>query len=99
MFVERYIPNYMLVHTIWIFFIVLGFNNTSTLVGHFVLSPRVREKRDSRGNERMQGWKQKFNKKRGNPHTPIQKTSGFDKLEQIWLFLFQKISVKKEQIL
>ena len=32
--------------------IVLGFNDTSTLVGHFVLSPRKREKRDSRGDER-----------------------------------------------
>ena len=34
---------------------MLGFNNTSTLVGHFVLSPREREKRDrrdSRGDER-----------------------------------------------
>ena len=27
---------------------MLGFNNTSSLVGHFVLSPREREKRDSR---------------------------------------------------
>ena len=26
---------------------VLGFNDTSTLVGHFVSSPREREKRDS----------------------------------------------------
>ena len=26
--------------------IVLGFNNTSTLVGHFVSSPREREKRE-----------------------------------------------------
>ena len=32
--------------------IVLGFNDTSTLVGHFVSSPREREKRESRGNER-----------------------------------------------
>ena len=35
--------------------IVLGFNNTSTLVGHFESSPREREKRDrrdSRGDER-----------------------------------------------
>ena len=35
--------------------IVLGFNNTSALVGHFVLSPREREKkdrRDSTGDER-----------------------------------------------
>ena len=33
---------------------MLGFNDTSTLVGHFVLSPREREKkdrRDSRGDE------------------------------------------------
>ena len=33
----------------------LGFNDTSTLVGHFVSSPREREKRnrrDSRGDER-----------------------------------------------
>ena len=32
--------------------IVLGFNDMSTLVGHSVLSPREREKRDSRGDER-----------------------------------------------
>ena len=34
---------------------MLGFNDTSTLVGHFVLFPREREKRDrrdSRGHER-----------------------------------------------
>ena len=37
------------------FFIVLRFNNMSTLLGHFVSSPREREKRDrtdSRGDER-----------------------------------------------
>ena len=28
---------------------MLGFNNTSTLVGHFVSSPREREKRHRRG--------------------------------------------------
>ena len=35
--------------------IVLGFNNTSTIMDHFVSSPREREKRDrrdSRGDER-----------------------------------------------
>ena len=32
--------------------IVLGFNDTSTLVGHFVSSPREKEKRDSRRGER-----------------------------------------------
>ena len=42
---------------------MLGFNDTSTLVGHFVLSPRDREKsdrRDSRRDEREgQGRKTK----------------------------------------
>ena len=45
--------------------ILLGFNNTSTLVGHFVLSPRERETRDrrnSRGDESEgQGRKRKMN--------------------------------------
>ena len=34
------------------FFIVLGFNDMSTLVGHFVSSPREREKRDRRYSRR-----------------------------------------------
>ena len=45
--------------------IVLGFNDTSTLVGHFVSSPREREKsdrRDSRRDEREgQGRKRNRN--------------------------------------
>ena len=45
--------------------IVLGFNDMSTLVGHFVSSPREREKRDrrdSRGDEREgQGINRKVN--------------------------------------
>ena len=47
-----------------IFFIVLGFNNTSTLVGHFVSTPREREKRDrrdSRGDE-IEGQGRKRNR-------------------------------------
>ena len=32
---------------------LIGFNDTSTLVGHFVLSPREREKRDRRVVEEM----------------------------------------------
>ena len=42
---------------------MLGFNDTSTLVGHFVSSPREREnRRDSRGDEREgQGRKRKMN--------------------------------------
>ena len=31
---------------------MLGFNDMSTLVGRFISSPREREKRDSRGEER-----------------------------------------------
>ena len=46
--------------------IVLGFNDTSTLEGHFVSSPREREKRDrreSRGDEREgQGRQRNRNK-------------------------------------
>ena len=41
-------------------FVVLGFNDTSTLEGHFVSSPREREKRDrreSRGEREGQGRK------------------------------------------
>ena len=34
------------------FFIVLGFNVTPTLVGHFVSSPRQRDRRDSKRDER-----------------------------------------------
>ena len=34
------------------FLIVLGFNDMSTLVGHFVSSPREREKSDRRDSRR-----------------------------------------------
>ena len=45
---------------------MLGFNDTSTLVGHFVSSPRERKKRDrrdSRGDERGTGKKQEQERK------------------------------------
>ena len=49
----------------WTDLIVLGFNDTSTLVGHFVSSPRKREisdRRDSRRDEREgQGRKRNRN--------------------------------------
>ena len=50
MLLEFFIPK-----GITLILIVLGFNDTSTLEGHFVSSPREREKRDrreSRGDER-----------------------------------------------
>ena len=41
---------------------MLDINDMSTLVGHFVSSPREREKRDSRGDDREgQGRKRKMN--------------------------------------
>ena len=41
---------------------MLGSNDLSTLVGHFVLSPREREKIDNRGDEReRQGRKRIMN--------------------------------------
>ena len=53
--------------------IVLGFNDTSTLMGHFVSSPREREKRDSRRDEREgQGRKRNRNE---SEETEEMKTS------------------------
>ena len=43
--------------------IVLGFNDTSTLEGHFVSSPREREKRDRR--ERVEEMKERDREERG----------------------------------
>ena len=51
--------------------VVLGLNDTSTFVGHFMLSPRKREKRDRRdsrpdereGQGRRRGMKVKKQKK------------------------------------
>ena len=37
--------------------IELGFNDTLTLVGHFVSSPRKREIGDSRGDKREGQWR------------------------------------------
>ena len=42
----------LIVEEILIDLIELGFNDTSTLVGHFVSSPREREKRDRRDSRR-----------------------------------------------
>ena len=60
--------SYMHVITLWQFvlispLIVLGFNDTSTLEGHFVSSPREREKRDRR--ERVEEMKERDREERG----------------------------------
>ena len=47
---------------------MLGFNDTSTLEGHFVSSPREREKRDrreSRGEERVEEMKERDREESG----------------------------------
>ena len=45
---------------------MLGFNDMSTLVGHFVLSPREREKRISRDEKEGQGRKSNKNESEEN---------------------------------
>ena len=66
-FVGKVVPEISLtqINAMAIRLIVLGFNDTSTLEGHFVSSPREREKRDrreSRGDEREgQGGKKNRN--------------------------------------
>ena len=42
--------------------IVLGFNDTSTLEGHFVSAPREREKRDRRDRDEREGQGRKRNR-------------------------------------
>ena len=54
--------------------IVLGFNDTSTLVGLFVSSPREREKRDSTGDER-EGQGRKRNRKKSEETEEIKCSS------------------------
>ena len=43
---------------------VLGFNDTSTLMGHFVSSPREGEKRDRRGDEREGQGRKRYRNER-----------------------------------
>ena len=60
--------------------IVLGFNDTSTLVGHFVSSPREREKRDRResridererqGRKRNRNESEETEEKKHTKHSP-----------------------------
>ena len=55
--------------------IVLGFNDTSTLVGHFVSSPREREKRDRRDSRRDEREGQGKRNKNESEETEEIKTS------------------------
>ena len=45
--------------------IMLGFNDTSTLEGHFVSSPREREKRDRRESRGVEEMKERDREERG----------------------------------
>ena len=62
-------------------FIVLGFNDTSTLVGHFVSSPREREKRDRRDSRRdereEQGRKRNRNEREETEEMPCPTVSQY----------------------
>ena len=54
--------------------IVLGFNDTSTLVSHFALSPREREKRDEEIVEAMKEMDRKKRNRNENEETEEIKT-------------------------
>ena len=75
LYFQRYVPDKLFIAKS----IVLGFNDTSTLVGHYVLSPRERDKgdrRDSRRDEREgQGRKRNRNE---SEETEEIKTSPLD---------------------
>ena len=76
---------YITSQSIWL--IVLGFNDTSTLEGHFVSSPREREKRDrreSRGDEREgQGRKRNRNESEETEETRILRKASSHLLGQV----------------
>ena len=65
---------------IWIVLIVLGFNDTSTLVGHFVSSPKERRKeiveemKERNREERGTGMKEKKQKKQNIPSLSLPAT-------------------------
>ena len=65
------------VRKIYISLIVLGFNNTSTLLGHFVSSPKEREKRDRRDSREAEreGQGRKRNRKESEETEEIRKHS------------------------
>ena len=64
---------------------MLGFNDTSTLVGHFVSSPREREKRDRRDSRRGE--------KRGKG----RKRNRGESSDLIILYIGSKVKVKKRK--
>ena len=65
--------------------IVLGFNDTSTLVGHFVSSPREREKRDRRDSRRDEREEQ-GRKRNRNEREEIEEIKTFP----LHLYLLQR---------
>ena len=69
---------------VFIFLTVLGFNDTSTLVGHFVSSPRKREKRDRRDSRRdeREGQGRKRNRNESEETEEIKTSSPYPYLLQ-----------------
>ena len=66
------------------FFFVLGFNDTSTLVGHFVSVPREREKRD-RGDSRRDERGEQGRKRNKNEREETEEIKTFP----LYLYLLQ----------
>ena len=65
--------------------IELGFNDTSTLVGHFVSSPREREKRDRRDSKRdeREGQGRKRNRNESEETEEIKTSPPYPYLLQV----------------
>ena len=74
---------------------MLGFNDTSTLVGHFVSSPREREKRDRRDSRRDEREGQ-GRKRNMNESVETEETSKFHgEFMSPALFLFEVLKMVK----
>ena len=74
----------MIFITYWFDLTVLGFNDTSTLLGHFVSSPRESKKRDRRDSRRdkreEQGRKRKGRKRNRNESEETEEVKTFPPL-------------------
>ena len=74
---------------------MLGFNDTSTLKGHFVSSPREREKRDRRDSRRDQREGQ-GRKRNRSESVELEETSKFHgEFMSPALFLFEVLKMVK----
>ena len=73
--------------------IVLGFNDTSTLVDHFVSSPKEREKRNSSREDEREGWGRKRKMNESEETEETSKVHG--EFMSPALFLFEVLKMVK----